>query len=259
MERRERMNDLQVAVQAALDGLQARMWTALPARVQSFNAAKATVVAQPTIQPQVRQTDGTWKSVTLPVCTDCPVIFPSGGGMTLTFPLAAGDEGLLVFASRCIDAWWQQSGVQAQATTRMHDLSDGLFIPGGFSVPRVPANIPTNAVELRNADRSARIRVRADTGAVTIVSPAGITLQGPITLQGAISLNGAVTLGGTVSGAGGGAAQFTGDVQLTAGTLVTAGDVRATGAVVAANGLPTQVGLLTHTHPSNGSPPTPGT
>lgn len=251
MDRRERMEDLQVALQAAQDGLQARIWTALPAIVQSFDPDGPTVTAQPSVQAQVRQADGTWKSVTLPVCTDCPVMFPSGGGMTLTFPLAAGDEGLLVFASRCIDAWWQQSGVQPQATTRMHDLSDGFFIPGGFSKPRAPASISTNAAELRNADRSTRIRVRADTGAVTIVSPAGITLQGPI------NLNGPVTFGDTVSGASSAAVVFTGSLNV-GGTVVAAGDLRAAGAVIAADGLPGQVRLLTHVHSANNTPPTPG-
>src|SRR5271155_5094227 len=110
MDRRERMGSLLVAHKAAQDGFEADLWTALPALVVSYDATKLTVSAQPTIQSQVRPPGGTWVTAPLPPCLDCPVVFPGGGGFTLTFPVAAGDEGLLVFASRCIDAWWQSGG-----------------------------------------------------------------------------------------------------------------------------------------------------
>ena len=159
MDRRERMDSLLVALRGALQNFESTLWTALPASVVSYNAAKLTVSAQPTIQAQVRTPAGQWINTTLPVCVDCPVSFPGGGGFTLTFPIAVGDEGILVFASRCIDAWWQNSGVQPQAELRMHDLSDGMFIPGLFSVPKVPANVSTTACQLRSIDGQTLVEV----------------------------------------------------------------------------------------------------
>ena len=38
------------------------------------------------------------------------MVFPGGGGFALTFPVAAGDECLVVFASRCIDDY--ETGVR---------------------------------------------------------------------------------------------------------------------------------------------------
>jgi hypothetical protein len=158
MDRRERVppgtpNKILLDIKAALEDNQANIWTALPAYVTKYTSAKLTVEAQATIQAQIRQPDGSWISTTLPVCSDCPVLFPGGGGFTLTFPIAEGNEGLLIFASRCIDAWWQQGGVQKQAELRMHDLSDGFFIPtGGMSNPNVPLDVSTTAVELRSKD-----------------------------------------------------------------------------------------------------------
>lgn len=158
MDRRERIpgnnpNADLVAIQAALDGRQADIWTALPAVVQEFSAAKIVVSAQPTIQAQVRQPNGTWVDTTLPLCVNCPIKFPGGGGYVLTFPLKKGDEGVLVFASRCIDAWWQNGGIQKQAELRMHDLSDGFFFPsGGMSQPNIPANVSETATTLRSKD-----------------------------------------------------------------------------------------------------------
>jgi len=132
---------------------QAGIWTALPAVVKSFNAAALTVEAQPAIQAQVHQPDGTWLDVNISLCVDCPVMYPGGGGFAFTFPLSANDEGLLVFSSRCIDSWWQSGGVQKQADLRMHDLSDGFFLPtGGMSQPNIPGNVNTTALQIRTKD-----------------------------------------------------------------------------------------------------------
>jgi hypothetical protein len=103
----ERSADLGEALRAALGGHQTGVWTALPAIIQSFDATKLTCVAQPAIKAQVRAQDGSTSWVSLPLLVDVPVCFPRGGGCTLTFPVAAGDEALIVFSSRCIDAWWQ--------------------------------------------------------------------------------------------------------------------------------------------------------
>ncbi len=177
MDRKERVptegqNALLVAVQAALDGFQSKVWTALPVFVQSYNAEKITVECQPTIQAQVRQPDGTWVDTTLPLCVDCPVMFPGGGGFVLTFPINAQDEGLLVFASRCVDAWWQNGGVQKQAELRMHDLSDGFFIPtGGMSNPNVPPNVSTTSAQLRSKDGTVVVDLNATDKQVKVTAP----------------------------------------------------------------------------------------
>jgi Phage protein Gp138 N-terminal domain len=161
MDQRERLNDPEEAPRIALDGHQANIWTALPGILQSFDATKMVAVVQPSIQGRLRQQDGSFKDANLPLLLDCPIIFPAGGGFALTFPLAAGDEGLVVFSSRCIDAWWASGGMQKQARTRMHDLSDGFFLPGCFSQPRKLANLNASFPELRNADGSIKIEATA--------------------------------------------------------------------------------------------------
>lgn len=181
MDRRERMDDPLVMLRAALSGWQADLWTALPATVSSFSAGPpATVQAQPTVQAQVRTPGGTWINATLPLCVDCPVVFPGGGGFTLTFPVAAGDEGLLVFASRCIDSWWQNGGVQPQAEFRMHDLSDGFYFPtGGMSKvvsPVSPASL--TKVQLRNAAGTQAIELDPATSRCNILSVGGLWVNG---------------------------------------------------------------------------------
>lgn len=159
MDRRERSGEMLPALLAMQQSWQADIWTALPGIIQSFNAAEKTCVVQPAIKAQALNPDGTTQWITLPLLLDCPVQFPSGGGYTLTFPLAQGDECLVVFANRCIDAWWQSGGVQVQAELRMHDLSDGMVIAGFSSKPAVPGSISTTEVQLRSVDDNRKVRI----------------------------------------------------------------------------------------------------
>jgi Phage protein Gp138 N-terminal domain len=182
MDRRERAGNAQEAMRAALLGQQAEIWTALPGVLQSFNPTKQTAVVQPSIKARVQRQTGEFEWVTLPLLLDCPVQFPGGGGLVLTLPMAEGDEVLVVFASRCIDSWWQSGGVQVQAELRMHDLSDGFCLPGFSSVPRAIPNVSTTALELRNLARTTRVTLR-DTGVIDVVAPT-INLTGVVVING---------------------------------------------------------------------------
>lgn len=203
MDRRERYENEEEAMRIALDGAQSRLWTALPGIVQSFNAGAMTCTVQPSISLLARSDDGETSPINLPVLLDCPVVFPGGGGCTLTFPVKAGDECLVVFASRCIDGWWQQGGVQGQTRLRMHDLSDGFVIVGPRSQPRVLSGISTSAVQLRSDDGSAYVEINPTSHQIKAQTSGDIVAQatGNITLQGAqviinapvIQLNGNVT------------------------------------------------------------------
>lgn len=177
------------ALQQAMDGMQADLWTALPAEVVSFNAAQRTVVAQPTIRCRVENPDSSTRWETMPQFYDVVVQFPGGGGFVLTFPLKAGDEGIIIFASRCIDAWWQSSGIQNQAEMRMHDLSDGFFIPTVRSVPNVEPSISTSHAELRSEDGGTFVRLTSG-GNVEIMTPATASVTADtVNVVGAESVN----------------------------------------------------------------------
>lgn len=202
-DRRVLTPDLGVGMRAALQGWQAEMWTALPGYVTKFDPVKLICEVQPTIQARVTLSDGTKEWKTFPKLLDCPVVFPSGGGFTLTFPIAVGDEVLVVFSSRCIDSWWQSSGVAVQAELRMHDLSDGFVIPGPRSVPKVPVDVSTTDVRLRNADGTTYFGIDPS-GVASVVSASEVDVTAPsMVLTGAVTITGNVAITGslTVSGA----------------------------------------------------------
>lgn len=150
MDRAQLLNDQEEAMRLILDGRQACTWTAMPGIVQSVNSARMTCVVQPAILAPVTDQDGAVSYVKLPLLLDCPLVFPNGGGFMLTFPVAANDEVLVVFANRCIDAWWQSSGTQKPMEARMNDLSDGFALVGPKSLPNALPSISTTKTSLRN-------------------------------------------------------------------------------------------------------------
>jgi phage baseplate assembly protein gpV len=189
MDRKERIDDPLAALRAAFYGMQARVWTALPGVIESFDGNAQTCVIQPGIKIPVRAEDGSVTTVALPQLVDCPAQFPSGGNCTLTFPVAQGDECLVVFSSRCIDGWWQSGGVQEQAEQRMHDLSDGFAILGFRSQPRVLKSVSASSTQLRSDDGSTYVDLNPSAQTVNIVAPGGINLTAPnITLNASTSL-----------------------------------------------------------------------
>ena len=204
MDLKERFSDGEAALRVAMRGLMARVWTALPATVVSYNAVAGTIVAQPTIQAVQQEQNGTLSNITLPVLPDVPVVFPAGGGCTLTFPIKAGDECLIVFASRSIDAWWQGGGVQPQIEPRMHDLSDGFAIFGPRSKPNVAPNASTSTTQLRSDDGSTYVELNATGQMVNVVAPGGVKITTPtLEITGALKVDQTVTASGNISSSGG--------------------------------------------------------
>lgn len=208
---------------------------ALPGIIQSFDPKAVTCTVQPAIFGQRLDGDNTLISEELPPLLDVPVVFPRGGGCTLTFPVKPGDECLLVFSDRCIDFWWQNGGVQEPVDPRQHDLSDAFAIVGPQSQAHKIANISTTAAQLRTDDGAAFVEVAAGHD-ITITTPGKLTATaqgGTVVNSPTITLNGNVTINGSLSqgmGAAGGSATLRGPVSVT-------NDVTAGGK-----------SLMTHTH-----------
>ena len=195
----ERFNDPVMAQKVALGGWQFKIQTALPGIIQSFDPQSMTCTVQPAINGQVRDETGALTGVELPLLVDCPVQFPAGGGCTMTFPMAPGDECLVVFSSRCIDSWWQSGGIQAQPELRMHDLSDGFVLLGFRSQPRVINGISGTAAQLRTDDGVAFVEVDSATHAINATTTGPLNLTAPlVTINGDVQVNGRVDTTGDV-------------------------------------------------------------
>lgn len=176
--RSQRESTLETPFRDMLAAARLDIHTALPGIIQSFDAKKMTCTVQPAIRGAIIAKDGKASAVDLPLLVDCPVLFQGGGGYSLTFPLRKGDDCLVIFAERCIDAWYQSGGIQNAAEYRLHDLSDGFVLAGVRSQPAVVKNgVTMTGPELRTDSGSAFLRLKGN--AIEIVAPSGITIDTP--------------------------------------------------------------------------------
>lgn len=221
MDRNQIVNDPELAMRIILDGRQSKIWTAIPGIIDSVDFSDLTCSVQPTIQGTVENENGSKTLVDLPLLIKVPIIFPKGGGFSITFPIAEGDEVLVVFSSRCIDAWWQSGGINRPMEARMHDLSDGFAIPGPYSVPNVIDNVSSSSLQIRNDAGTSYIEID-ETGKIKLLSATIIDVVAPtINLSGTINIT---------------------------GTLAVTGGISATGSISATNVTAGVVSLLTHVH-----------
>lgn len=224
----------------AMESNRASLWTAMPGIVVDADLEAMTLTVQPSIQVSVTDEKGQVKSINMPLLIHVPIVYPSAGGFTLTLPIAAGDEVLVVFASRCIDAWWQSGGIGRPMEARMHDLSDGFAIPGPRSQPRKVAAISSTNAQLRTDEGETYLEITPG-GKINLVATQEVTVTAPVATVTAsdqttitsptINLEGNVFISGTLNQGteSGGVAHFNGNVQVdgavTATVNVTGGGV----------------------------------
>lgn len=180
--------------------------TSMPAIIESFDAATQLATVQPAIKRIFKTNDGETELLTpspLPILINVPVQFPRGGGFSLTFPVAKGDECLLVFAERSIDNWHKNGGVQNPGAKRFHSLSDATAFVGISSlVNKIPSYDPTN-VQLKKDDGLVKLTLKANGDLDGDCVNANITATTKITATAPdIKLDGNVEITGTLSVAG---------------------------------------------------------
>jgi len=112
--------------------------------VKSFNPTNQTITATINykksyfVKKEGLKYDVEWKSY--PILMDVPVVCMGGGGWSLTFPIAEGDECLILFNDRALDTWWSSGQVTQLPSSRLHSFSDGIAIVGVRSVPNALPN-----------------------------------------------------------------------------------------------------------------------
>lgn len=178
--------------QAQIDNKLMDVHTALPAIIISFDPEKRTVSAQPAIQRVFSEGEGKAGADNLPPCVDVPVVFPTGGGYEITFPVNTGDECLLMFAERCIDSWFETGQPSEPADFRQHDLSDAFAIVGVRSLANIQP-VWTEGVELHGNGNHVRIddsSVELGAGGATLkLTASGLNCSVPITAPNVITDN----------------------------------------------------------------------
>lgn len=141
------------AIESQIKRAQSNVYTALPAKVLSFNGHTVSC------QVMINRVNANGQEITIPPLVDVPAQFPHAGGFCITVPIKAGDEGLVVFSSRCIDGWYASGGQSKPLDNRINDLSDGFFIVGCNSVPNKIPDFYNDGASMQTDDGSTHIRL----------------------------------------------------------------------------------------------------
>lgn len=121
---------LQEILFRAISRAQRGIRQALPARVESYDAAARKVTVQPLLLESYEASDGTRTAEALPMITNVPVVFPGSGGARMVFPVSRGDTVLLLFSSASLDRWLVRGGQLDPGDDRNHDLNDCVALLG---------------------------------------------------------------------------------------------------------------------------------
>ena len=132
--------------------------------IQSFNATRQTAEIKIAFQRVVGN-----GLVEYPLLVDCPVVVLAGGSGRLTFPIAAGDSCLVLFADRNIDSWFGTGAAVAPATERAHSLADGIALVGIRSLANAIGDYSTTAAQFKNNGA----QLSLDTNLADLTSGAG--------------------------------------------------------------------------------------
>lgn len=168
----------QQSFDALKDAISSSLRVSIPGIIQDFDPETVTCTVQPAIKGAVPDKAGGIAPEDLMLLTNVPVIFPRGGGCTITFPVKEGDECLVIFGDRCVDFWWQSGGVQEPADDRQHDMSDAFAIIGPQSQAKKISGISSSALEIRSDNGATKLSLNPASGAITGTAPGGFNLNG---------------------------------------------------------------------------------
>jgi hypothetical protein len=100
----------------------------------------------------------------LPLLSDIPVSFPGAGSFTITFPIAEGDSGIVIWCNTDLEKWLG-SDVTGDPGEIEHSLNDCIFIPGVRHEQNKLTEIKTDAIVI---GKQGDIGVRVDAGTVEL-------------------------------------------------------------------------------------------
>lgn len=178
-----------------------------PATIQSFDAVAQTVTATINYTKTFFQLNSATRQydpiqVNYPIIVDCPIIVMSGGDAHLTFPIAKGDECLMLFNDRDLENWLQSGQVGPVATSALHSFADAIALIGLNS----SANLIQDYDAVRAVLRNGNAKVGVGTDKILIAntdSTLNTLLQNILTqLENLATAAAAITVTGVQGGGG---------------------------------------------------------
>lgn len=130
-----------------IEGRLCDLHTSLPAKIVSYDSSTGMADVQILIKRKFKTDDS---AVDLPIVNKVPVLFPRTAKAFIHFPLAADDIGHLIFSERSLDRWKSFGDAQDPQDPRKHDLSDAVFLLGGYPETGPAEGILDKALHMKN-------------------------------------------------------------------------------------------------------------
>lgn len=179
-----------------------QIFTSLPGHVIEFDKDTGLVK----VQPGIERTWGDKGEIIKPApIVEVPLQIYGGQDYYVECEINYGDEGLIVFSQRNIEAWVQSGGIATKPSERMFDETDAFFIPGVHSIQNRVRNHSNNGIRLRNKSGDKFIHLKNDGTAQIDVTQltinANTTINGETKINGNASVSKSLTVAQTVKAA----------------------------------------------------------
>jgi len=102
----------------------------LPGKVIDYDSGSQTATVMPLLKSPVVDRYGFVQTISKPLISHVPVVFPGGGGFRITFPVQQNDNVSLIFSDQSLDLWKSYGGEVDPIDLRIHDIGDCVAFPG---------------------------------------------------------------------------------------------------------------------------------
>lgn len=186
-------------IRLGIEAHMAEVHVAMPAVVRAYDRAAGTVSVSLPVNAMVPDGSGNYVSDPYPALDDVPIEWPRCGKFSITFPLEAGDTGMLVCCERAIGAWRTTGKPGDCGDVGMHTLDGAVFRPGLSPDGTPPSTASaTDMVLGSTTDAKGRVVCKPAAGALGQGSTKGIARNGDSVSLGNCSVTTAVVAGVTV-------------------------------------------------------------
>lgn len=140
-------------------------YSMLPCEVVSYDSTTQCANVLPLVKAYTTNED----AERLPELPSCPVVFPSGGGMSISWAIAPGDTGHVLFSTLSMSAWQTTGNADGDPGSRSRaSLSQGVFIPGLRHQGNPLGQSAPAGIHIGTSDGSKGISIAPTTGKTAI-------------------------------------------------------------------------------------------
>lgn len=150
--------DLGKACRDLVESMIGEIHTCMPGKIESYDYTRQKA----TVTPLLRRPYLDGSNVDYEPILEVPVVFPSSGSASITFPLNAGDTILLVFSERSLENWLPAGGKVNTSIASTHSVADAIAIPGLFPLNHTGAAANNTDLQVKLGSQKITIKANGD-------------------------------------------------------------------------------------------------